>query len=569
MTASDAQLVQLLAALTSSDPVAAMGAAMQLARPDETVPINMDVRLFDNYYLTEYPCGDYIETTFTFPRLKLPDGTLDLKGYDPLAPLAITCETTVVPVVIDIEDGAGRWNGRIDVAHDKINEDGSETVECELVHDLTMLDRITVWPQPFLPIEVQPSEFVAIGPAITVFKTMVAENCMRIQLGLWELFNTLGSLDPDWQSWFGTILMQNSLSLTDFMQMVTTPVCVVPTDVLTDTSPWIEVNGRMDTCWNLMRQQLADNGIYPSMDLWLPGEPQPEGLLWDLQVATLCFNLKNYLGVTGPTGTVADGAIEDAVDLLGSLGGQSLEPFLNPGNEYVPPGSDIVIAPVFGVNYVPPWVIFNADIPDSGIVKLDVAHHHPVCWSAILGGQSPQWLNQMLNATCEYLIDIIAMGIGVTGISNTILDGLVDNAFLAFEFFEWFNLRVALGPYGFPERFFPTPSTYDIDTLMSAISAGFDIQGYPAAQLTFYNGMPWRLFKDVFPGQQVMIIRRAVLYADYMDEIKVVDNATVRGKVECQVGDGRREEAPMTLIQRKIVGVEQAAMLALGSSPNS
>ncbi|MBO0885154.1 MAG: hypothetical protein J2P17_33450, partial [Mycobacterium sp.] len=301
----------------------------------------------------------------------------------------------------------------------------------------------------------------------------------------------------------------------------------------------------------------------------LPGEPQPEGLLWDLQVATLCFNLRNYLGVTGPTGTEADGAVEDLADLEGSLLGNDLQPFLNPNNEYVPPGSDIVIAPALGVNYVPPWVVFNADIDDSGIVSMDIAHHHPVCWSVILGGKSPQWLNQMLNATCEYMIDILAMSIGVTGVSNTILDGIVDNAFLAFELFEWFDRRVQLGPYGFPERFFPTQSTYDVDTIMAAISAGWDTSGYPAAQFTFYNGMPWRLFKDVFPGAQAALIRRNVLYADYMDEIKVTDNAVVRGKVDVQVGDGRREEAPMTLIQRKIVDVQQGVMLALGSSPNS
>ncbi|PIJ37088.1 hypothetical protein BMW24_003440 [Mycobacterium heckeshornense] len=528
----------------------------------------MDVRLFDNYYRTEYPCGDYIEVTCTFPRLKLPDGTLNLKGQDPLAELAFKCETTVVPVVIDFEGGAGRWSGRIDVAHDKINPDGTETVECELVGDLTMLDRIVAWPQPFLPIEVQPSEAVLIGPAITVFKTLVAENCMRLQLGLWELFNTLGSLDLDWRTWFGTILMQNSISLSDFMQMVTTPVCVIPTDPLTDTSPWVEVNGRMDTLWKLMRQQLADNGIYPSMDLWMPGEPQPEGLLWDLQVPTLCFNLRDYLGVTGPTGTVVDGAVQDLVDLEGSLLGGVLNPFLNPNNEYVPPGSDIVIAPTLGVNFVPPWVVFNADADDSGIVSMDVAHHHPVCWQVILGGKSPKWLNDFMNASLEYLVDILMMTIGITGISNTVLDGVVDNAFLAFELFEWFDRRVKLGPYGFPERFFPTQSTYDIDAVFAAISAGWDTDGYPAAQFTFYHGMPWRLFKDVFPGQLASLIRRGVLYTDYLDEIKVIDNPEIRGRIDVQVGDGRREEAPMTLIQRKIVDVEQGLMLALGAPPN-
>ncbi|MCV7232757.1 hypothetical protein [Mycobacterium branderi] len=43
----------------------------------------------------------------------------------------------------------------------------------------------------------------------------------------------------------------------------------------------------------------------------------------------------------------------------------------------------------------------------------------------------------------------------------------------------------------------------------------------------------------------------------------------VRGRIDVQVGDGRREEAPMTIIQRKIVGLEEDAMLALLAPPNS
>ncbi len=149
-----------------------------------------------------------------------------------------------------------------------------------------------------------------------------------------------------------------------------------------------------------------------------------------------------------------------------------------------------------------------------------------------------------MNATLEWLVDLLMMTIGITGISNTLLDGILDNAFLAFELFEFFDRRVQLGPYGFPERFFPTQSTYDIDTLFAAISASWDTAGYPAAQFTFYNGMPWRLGKDVFPATLASIIRRNTLYTDYLDEIKVTDNVQVRGRIDVQVGDGRREEAP-------------------------
>jgi hypothetical protein len=558
-----------LAALNGSDAVAASTAALSLALEDQQVPTDIDVEVYDKWYNSQGGAGNYIRLQASLPRLKLPTAQLTLMGGDPLAPAVIECETTVVPVTITFSGGALRWSGRVTVALDKINSDGTETVECQLVGDLAMLDHILVFPEPFLPIEVQPSEAIYIGPVITVLKTMVAENCLRLQLGLWELFNNLGSLDLDWRTWFGTLLMQPGFSLTTLMQMVTTPVCVTFTNPLRDTSVWVAIHGRMDTCWKLMTQQLKDNGLYASMDLWLPGEPQPSGVAWDLTTPTLVFNIRDYQGVTGPTGTVLDGAIEDVVTLAGSLLGGVVAPFLNPANEYIPPGSNIVIAPTLGVNFTPPWVVFNADVDDSGLVALELAHHHPLAWQLVMGGRSPQWLNDLLNATMEWLIDILMMVIGITGISDTLLDGVLSNTFFAFMTWELFDMRVALGPFGFPEKFFPSQDTYSLDAVMAAITASWDVRGYPAAKVTFINGMPFTLGRDLFPGAMVSLIRRGTLFTDYLDEIEIIDDASNRGKVTGQIGDGRREEAPMEIVQRKLVMLEEDINLMLLAPPKN
>ncbi|MDY0112713.1 MAG: hypothetical protein RBS21_00375 [Corynebacterium sp.] len=559
---------QQLAALGGPDPVAASQAALEISEIGQQIPTDIDVAVFNKFCSKAFPCGNYISLKATLPRLKLPDAQISLMGDDPLAEVVIQCETVAVPVRISFSGGALRWSGWVNVAHDKIDAQGLGIVECQLVGFLTMLDRILAFPEPFLPIEIQPSEAILIGPAVTVIKTLVAENCLRLQLGLWELFNNLGSLDLDWRSWFGTLLIQPGISMGTLMQMVTTPICVTFTDPLTDTSPWIAIHGRMDTCWKLITQQLKDNGLYATMDLWLPGEPQPQGVLWELTTPTLVFNVRNYQGVTGPTGTVVDGAIIDLVDFTGSVLGGVLSPFLNPANEYVPPGSNIEIAPTFGVNFTPPWVVFNADVDDSGLIAVDIAHHAPLAWQIVLGGRSPQWLNDFLNATLEWLVDMLMMVIGITGIPNSILDGILDNAFLAFMLFENFDLRVALGPFGPPEKFFPAQSTYDIDALFSAVSAEWDIRGYPAAQVTFVNGTPFTLGRDLWPAQMASVIRRGVLMSDFLDEITIVDDAEVRGRVTGQVGDGRREEAPMTIFQRKLVEFEEDLNLLMLAPPN-
>jgi hypothetical protein len=158
------------------------------------------------------------------------------------------------------------------------------------------------------------------------------------------------------------------------------------------------------------------------------------------------------------------------------------------------------------------------------------------------------------------------MAIGITGISNSVLDGIIDNAFLAFQVFELFQLRIALGPFGFAEKFFPTQSTYDIDTLFAAMAAAFDVQGWPSCQFEFIDGTTYRVGVDFFPGAMASIIRRGTLYSDYLRKLRVLDNRSAR-KVIGQIGDGRREDAPMTQIQRKVVGLEENINLALLAPP--
>lgn len=557
---------QQIAALTGPDPVAASQAARELAAIAQAAPTDLVVTAYDHFYRSPRIVANYIELRATFTRLDMPTGTLNLMGCDPFAPAALNCDNAVVPITVQL-DGL-RWSGRITVAHDKINRDGTETVECQLIGDLAILDAILVWPLAGSPIEFQPSEAIYMGPAITVIKTMVAENAWRLQVGWNEFINELGSGDENWDAWFGTLLSDGAMSITQLNQMVSTPVCVIFDDALTDTSPWVNIHGRMDSCWKLMRQVCRDNGLYPSIDLWLPGDPQPKGVTYPLTVATYVFNVRDYEGVTGPTATSLDGGIEEVVDLADSLLGNVIKPFLNPDNEYVPPGSNIEIAPALGVNYIPPWVEFNADVPDSGIVELDIAHHHPLAYQTILGGRSPQWLNAFFNATSSYLIDILTIAIGVSGIPDDMLDGIIDNAIMAFQVFEWPDTRKAMGPYAFPEKFFPMQSTYDADATFGAINAGWEIKGYPAAKVSWYNGFPYRLGRDIGPGRQASVIRRGIRYTDYLDEITILDNRQSLALVTATIGDGRRDESPATLIQRKIVEAEDNINLLLLAAPS-
>jgi hypothetical protein len=457
------------------------------------------------------------------------------------------------------------------------------TVECELLHDKAWLTRILCWPNYLLPIQVQFGSVAAfgvpgvpiggnravfIGPAITCIKTLVAEQAFRIQSGLWELVNNLVSFPPNLnvQAWFGTLLMQGGLSFNDFMRSLTTPIYVVPTNPIFDTSPWVSFNGRMDEIFALISPTVKDCGLTVDVNLWLPGEPQPDAFaaaLNLLQVPTIVVDVHDRMGVTGATGTFLDGLERDLVDLQGSMFGEITAPFLNPNNEYAPPG--INIAPLLGVHFHKPWCLFT-DHPRGGLREFDFAHHHPLAYTTITGGKSPKWMNDLINATLEWLVDSLMIIIGFTGVPGSIFDGMFNDIFLAFQLTENFGRRVKLGPYGFPEKFFPTGSgSYTLDAFFSQKAAMWDTRGYVSAQFWFDNGYPYEVGRDCFPGALASCVRRGKLYTDYIENVTITDDRQNRVKVLIQVGDGKALEAPITKIQRKLTGFMEAANILMMS----
>jgi hypothetical protein len=264
---------------------------------------------------------------------------LILDGDDPIADILLTCNTTLVPILAEV--GYLRWAGWVDIALDKF--DGKAyTVECSCISIYSMLSRVVAWPAPELPIQVQfPNHGVDFGGCVSVLERFMEIQFLRLQSGIWELVNNLGSLNLDWRSWFGTWLTSNG----DIIDMLRTPFVVVRTNPLTDTSPFVSINWRMDKLETLIAQTVKDNGLVVEVNLWKKGDRSRQNLLFPLDVPTYVVTVKNRSGRTGPTNTFLDGFLLDLADLEDSTVGEQLKPFLNPGNEYAPDG--VAIAPVW------------------------------------------------------------------------------------------------------------------------------------------------------------------------------------------------------------------------------
>lgn len=578
-------------ALLSTNPVANAAAANAAAQVLETPPTEVIVNFYDKFYQAVYPCTNYKDCEVEWIRNQIGTAKITLMQNDPLVPIVMNCWQAVVPLTI--QSGNLRWTGRVEYCDYafKGDENGGPaaydvTVFC--TDDWQWFDKIYAWPNPFMPIQVQfPSYALYIGPAITCIKTLLQENLFRLQSGLFEFVDNALSGDGDYNSWFYTLKQGGG----NLEQMLITPMVVIPTAFATDTSPWISIVARMDKVSALLSHTLKDNGLLLTASLWLPGEPQPVGLNATLTVPTIVVDVKDFLGVTGPTSTFIDGLIKDVVTLQESSLLGVLSPILNPNNQYAPEGIDI--APVLGVNFVKPWVLFT-DLPRSGLTEYHVLPHAPLAYTVIGGGKSPQWLNSLINTMLEWMIQAIEIAVGWTGVPDTLLDGTFDDILLAFQQLENAERRTSLGPYAFPEYYQQTgASAYTLDEWFALIEGLWDTRGYNGIIVHFDDGYPYTIGKDIFLGTLASFVTSSIqlpggfdyaeqeiggtgsgtalpganllsdtsqfnsnLYTDYVERITLKDSREKRRQVRAVIGDGKSHDDPTVNIVRKITNTE-------------
>lgn len=149
--------------------------------------------------------------------------------------------------------------------------------------------------------------------------------------------------------------------------------------------------------------------------------------------------------------------------------------------------------------------------------------------------------------------------IGITGVPSNLLDGFLNDAFLAFQLIENFDRRKEVGPYGRPELFTATGSApYNIEAIFTFVNQFFDTRGWRAATCKFRNNHPFALGTHFVPGGLMSIASRGELYTDYVEAIFIRDTRTARAEITVQIGDLKALEAPLNRTQRLLTGVMEA-----------
>jgi hypothetical protein len=549
-----AQLAAWDSALQTGDPGRIALTARALAEAKSTV--DTDFRFVVHDYLwrpTGEIGGDLIEASGTDPRNTVPTARITLKGDSTLIDQFMGCKRTLVGLTV--ETAAQRYAFYTKVHRYKY-EKGSWTGNVEARGIWDVLNYLVIWPTWYLPLQAQPlSHAIFVWGLQTVLESMVAECSMRIQSGWNEFLNNALSGNLDTRTWFAAILQaleRDGLSTDTFGRMLKTPVYVQRTNPFLDTSPFAARTVRMETCGEVIRDITRAYGVDTRMDLWLPGDPQPDE--WaNLDRPAYVFSTRDRSQIEGPTKTVLDSTIRTVIDLGGStLGGI----FGNLFREI--PGMDGQFdSPALGFNFVPPWAILVAPEPgeDSSIISCEIADHTPDGWQHIIGGRSPKWLNDLMNAYYAWLIDALQIVLGFTGVPSDLLAGFLNNSFLAFQMVQHYDRRDEVGPYHPAiERFHATSSApYNVETMFAFVNALFDSAGHTSAQVVFRNGEQLALGRDIWRGglMSLVYMGRRKMITDYIENTMWRITPDER-EVMVQLGDGRRDEAPLAKVQRMI-----------------
>lgn len=377
---------QITAWLNSEDNFKIVDAAEVASRLEREDLSEVVVYVSDKYWNRIGEAGDRIQLTATKGRNQVPTVEIVFPGDTPLKKYLRKCRTEVVG--IEVEIGGLKWAAIVDSASYKL-EDGVKTLTIKCFGIYEILSYMLIWPNWLLPIQTQiPSKAWFVGPVCTVIESMIAEQALRIQSGMWELVNNAASLNLDWRSWFGRWLTSNG----DILSMLTTPVYVVHHNPLLDGSPWVSGVFRMDTCAAAIDKLITAYGVSIEVELWRKGDPQPDA--WsNLKVPTYVVRVTDRSAITGPTSTLLDGLLFQVVNVLGSALGEAVAPLIKQ-----PQGrSGVFISPILGMKAEQPWPIL-IDHPNGPMESFEIVDHHPQAWQLVIGGRSPKWAGaQRLN----------------------------------------------------------------------------------------------------------------------------------------------------------------------------
>ena len=472
---------------------------------------------------------------------------------------------TIDPDPAKPHDWRNRWGGKVESIVDEETPGKPAVTTLNCVSNRIHLRHIMLAAAPVLPHAVQvPKMFLWGGPCVTAASTAVMINLFRIYTlnGFWPLPRNI--FDP--MSWISNI---NPLNW---------PVQVMPVNPLLDQSRWCTFGSRWKDAETVLTPVMKDCGVICHAYTWLPGDPAPYahvfgdalGELLKPTRACVILSFEDQSGVTGPTGTAVDGLVNLFAVTADDLFTETLLNLDADGDGETDP----FIRKILGVAPARPPFVFR-DTGYGGVSKRTMVIHKSKAVTIVVGGRSPQWVNQAITWAIRYGLSQIASAvtsvsgapaqvIGSEGLDN-LYQGQLDDTLLAFMPFVDPKRSAAVGSYARNEHFeSPGGSAFTLSSVQTARQGWWNTRPYTAMKFDIDDTL-YRIGEDIRLGSRVSAERKGIIYTDQIMAIKRRGDRDNSSRPLISFGDDSREEDPVAQGFTAISNVANFAAMLAGS----
>ncbi|MDN6438151.1 MAG: hypothetical protein L0K27_01645 [Corynebacterium nuruki] len=448
-----------MTALTYEDA----GLLADRARPGILVA-DAEIEVWEDSCLVGF-IGEFSGLSTRFVR-GLADGgqaTFTISVEDPLLPVLRECKTRYVG--LRIRDGVRPWDGqvtRVNLAAD----DDDESVTVEAKASTSIFQNILTMSDALAPewLQVSKKRFWS-GPVISGLTREIRDQAARLAL-----------------------------------YVRPAPRILVPqVDTWHDTSPRRTWRTDPITISELVEKVTEDTGVTVEVITWRPGDP-----LTGLPVPVSWIDQSTTQFIVRPVQHERSGAMAAAHNRLETLAIEMAQ-FLTDALAWIGQGSARWIGKRWTEALTGTGLpVVSWQYGGAGVVSEDTDDTAPEAVSALVGGASPNWLNDLTGSLAQAAVAILSAeaGVIIPGLGGIAEDLLSDRLFTYTRVHDT-QVHNTIGGLAPPEVFVNSATGLSLEAETTGRAQLEEIAGRVATTVTVADGMPWRAFDDFDMGDTV------------------------------------------------------------------
>lgn len=501
-------------------------------------------------------------------------------------------------------DWRTRWGGKITEIHVKKDDQGIHSIEITALHFREHAKRLLVAANPIFPPEIQlPRMWILPGPLRTILFITAFVNLARLFMPGWSAITNIAN--P--AGWINPLNPDAALNVLP----TSWPIQPAFVDPVLDQSRWTTMGATWTDWHSSFKDLLTDAGCqmrfytYLTTDKDSPNDELAkivnlgpdllrllgiditsfEGPLDKLVAPTrncCVVKFENISGVTGPSGTAADGLLQTVAVTLDNLitpvtinlaTGTTFDPGQMLNGEPVQDATGIDRTYLFEQLTMtapdPPKVIWW-DGEYNGMLSTDLTWHKGTVKTVMTGSKSPTIVNEAQTFVIRYALSQLGqeidktLGIGVGQTSGpgagleSLYQGQLDNTLLAWQRFTDPIRALYAGDLAWQEHFEKGSGTaYTLASVLTLRDGNWKTRAFAAFKAQTRDGNPWIANVDYHVGDRVGFEQDGIIYVDNVHGIKRTWDWQKPLEVNVTIGEDKQKADPFNAAFKTMAAMYQ------------